>query len=405
MIQLWRVAKFEYTRNVFKKSFFFVILSVPFLVAFSIGTGLFMESLDDNPQPVGYIDQAGVLAGPESGRTGVGSQDQQSGFIPFSDADTARAALEGGQIQAYYLLPADYLQTRQVDVVYIKRPKDDIWRRFYDFLQIGLLTGRQPEVAQRLAEGSQIIVRSVDGSRQVSRASPSFGLLMPLFVTMAFLFLLMISSGYMMGAVSEEKENRTIEVLVTSVSTAKLMASKVLGIVGTSLTLLLAWTVVLVAGIVLAAQAGISWFSNLTLDWSSILASLAVAIPAYVLAAALMIAIGAMVTSSQEAQSVSAVFFILHLLPLYTGWIFLNSPNHPLGVLLSLLPFTALMTLGFRNLFIIVPAWQVIASVIVQAACAVGAVWLAGRALRLGMLRYGQRLNWRALFGIGVDHA
>jgi ABC-2 type transport system permease protein len=221
---------------------------------------------------------------------------------------------------------------------------------------------------------------------------------MPLFTTIAFLMLLLISSGYMMGAVSEEKESRTIEVLVTSISTEKLMAGKVLGIVATSLTLLLAWTVIMLAGILVAAQAGVGWFSDLTLDSGSILASLAVAIPAYMLAAALMIAIGAMVTTTQEAQSVSAVFFILHLLPIYVGWIFANSPHHPLALLFSLLPFTALVTLGLRNLFTIVPTWQVAASVAVQTLCAVGGIWLAGRALRLGMLRYGQRLNWQALW-------
>ena len=64
-----------------------------------------------------------------------------------------------------------------------------------------------------------------------------------------------------------------------------------------------------------------------------------------------------------------------------------------------MMPFNALMTIGMRNLFTIVPTWQILASMGVQIVCAVFAFWLAGRALRLGLLRYGQRLHWRSLIG------
>jgi ABC-type Na+ efflux pump permease subunit len=66
---------------------------------------------------------------------------------------------------------------------------------------------------------------------------------------------------------------------------------------------------------------------------------------------------------------------------------------------LTLLPFTSLMTVGFRSLFSVVPVWQVAASASIQTACAVGALWLAGRAFHLGMLRYGQRLRIGELLG------
>jgi ABC-2 type transport system permease protein len=85
--------------------------------------------------------------------------------------------------------------------------------------------------------------------------------------------------------------------------------------------------------------------------------------------------------------------------PFYISWNFINDPHGPLAVALTMTPFTALMTIGMRNLFTIVPAWQAIASMVVQISCALGAFWLAGRSLRLGLLRYGQRLSWRSLFG------
>ena len=112
-----------------------------------------------------------------------------------------------------------------------------------------------------------------------------------------------------------------------------------------------------------------------------------------------MTAIGAMVTTTQEGQSVSSIFFILHLAPFYISWTFINDPHGPLAVALSLMPFTALMTIGMRNLVhhrahLANPRQHVCANHL----CLL-AFWLAGRALRLGLLRYGQRLHWRSLFG------
>jgi hypothetical protein len=65
--------------------------------------------------------------------------------------------------------------------------------------------------------------------------------------------------------------------------------------------------------------------------------------------------------------------------------------------MLSLLPFTALPTVILRNIFGNVPLWQVAAGTGLQTAYALGALWVAGRAFRMGTLRYGQRLRWREL--------
>jgi ABC-2 type transport system permease protein len=207
-----------------------------------------------------------------------------------------------------------------------------------------------------------------------------------------------MSSGYLMEALADEKENRTIEVLITSISPSDLVGGKVLGIVAIGLTQLAAWIGVTVVGILIARQAGIDWFQNLSLDWGTIAASVAIAVPAFVLASALMAAAGILVASSQEGQSVAAVFALLHfVLPLLAAWAIIQTPGALLPAVLSVLPFTALMTISLRNIFAVVPAWQVAAGAAVQTVCAVGALWLAGRAFRFGMLRYGQRLRWREL--------
>jgi len=401
MMRLWKIAVYEYRQNVFKKSFIFILLSVPIMIAFGIGLGFFMESLQNNSLPVGVVDLAGILDESllESGGRSSGIADDKGkvDLITFQTKTDARTALEARQIQVYYLLPPDYLTTRRIEAMSISKPGENAWRQFFGYLQTSLLVDQPEEITVRLVGGSAVIVRSLDGSREVPGGGPTFSLFLPLFITIAFLVMLMMSSGYMMGAVAEEKENRTMEVLVTSVSPIQLIGGKIVGIFGISMTILLSWTIFVVLGIFIAAQMGVTWFGDVSVDWRVVLSSITIALPAYVLAVALMTAIGSMVTSTQEGQSVSAIFYILHMVPFYVSVGYLNDPNGALAVTMSLLPFTALVTVGMRNLFTIVPAWQVMVSIAVQIISALCAIWLASRAFRSGMLRYGQRLYWHRL--------
>ena len=398
MNKRWLVAVHEYQRNVFKKSFIMALLSVPLMIAVNVGVGLLLESLENDNAPVGYVDHAGLFADPIP--VPVSGSKEPVAFIPFQTDAEARRALEAGEIQAFYIVAADYATSSRIDMVHVEEPGPNVFRQFYDFVQINLLADHPPDIARRAALlGDQVTVRSLDGSRELPGGGPAFGLIMPLLISVAFLFLMMMSSGYLMEAVAEEKENRTMEVLMTTISPSQFISGKVLGIVAVSFTQLVVWVTVAVLGIVGARYAGIEWFQNPDLDWGIILATLAVAVPAFVLASALMTAIGAMVTSSHEGQSIGVIFFLLHfLLPSFAMVAIINSPKALLPTILSILPFTGLMTISLRNLFSVVPAWQVAASAGVQVVCALGALWLAGRAFRLGMLRYGQRLRWGELF-------
>jgi ABC-2 type transport system permease protein len=396
MKKLWRVARYEYVRNVFKRSFILALLSVPLVIALNVGVGFLMESMDDSDGAIGTVDHAGLLADPIPAP--VDDSDDPLAFIPFETEEEAQAALEEGRIQAYAVIAADYFESRRVDLRwYREEPKSNVFRQLYDTIQINLLADIPPEIAHRAAARDDVVVRSLDGSREFSSSGPTLEILLPLFISVAFLFLFLMSSGYLMQAITDEKENRTMEILTTSVSPTQLIGGKVLGIVAISLTQLVVWIGIAVLGIVIARAAGLAWFEDFSLNWSAILSMVIIAIPSYVLGAALMTAIGATVTSAQEGQSMSAIFFILYGLPFYLVAVVTNNPHSLVSVGLSFIPLSALTMVALRNTFASVPAWQVAAAAAAQALYAVGAIWLAGRALRLGMLRYGQRIQWRQL--------
>ena len=287
MNKIWKAAVFEYRRNVFKKSFILLLISVPIFIILSVGLGVLIESSEDNSLPVGYIDNAGIfeeaVSLQENSQRGVVERNEAVAFIAFSDETQASAALAEGSIQAYYMIPEDYMDTRRIEQIIVEKPGQNAVRQFYDFLQLNLLSSYPTEIANRASLGTNITVRSVDGHRVVPSGGPTFGLLMPMFSSMAVLFMILMSSGYTMSAVAEEKENRTIEVLVTSTSTNNLITGKILGILAIGLTLLSTWTLEILMGVLIAQKLGVSWFQDISMDWRVMLATIIIGIPAYAL--------------------------------------------------------------------------------------------------------------------------
>lgn len=393
MDKLWLVAKNEFQRNVFKKSFILALLSVPLILGFMIGLGLLISSLENNYAPVGYIDHAGVLDDPLPAP--ATKPNKAVAFIPFENEGQAGQALSAKEIQAYYIIPAEYEETQRVELLYIKKPGENAAQQFYDFLQINLLKDYPLELAQRASRGVDLTIRSPDGSIEIPASGPDLSSFLPLITSFAFVFLVMMSSGYLMGGVVEEKENRMMEMLATSLSPLQLVAGKVLGIIAISFTQLLTWGIFAILALVIAGGwLDAEWMQNFSIPWDTMLKVLVIALPSYVLASGVMFTLGSTITEAQESQSAGALFFMLFMLPIYMLVWMIESPNGFLPILFSLLPFTSLLTIGLRSMFSVIPWWQIALSMIIQALCAYGVIWLGSRAFRLGMLRYGQRLRF-----------
>jgi ABC-2 type transport system permease protein len=391
------VAINEYKTNVFKKSFIVILLSVPLFIGFTVGFGALMSSREDDSRPVGYVDQVGLLAHPIPAP--VEDPEDAISFVPFDSEEEARAALENKEIQAYYLLPTEYLQNRDAELVYIQTPGENATRQFYDFLQINLLSDQPPEIAQRAASGYSVTVRLPDGSREFPEGAPPFGVVLPVIIGLGLMFLLLTAGGFMMEGVVQERENRTMEVIVTSISPGQMVAGKILGIVWICLTQLAVWMIFGILAVLLAQNVyNIEWFKNLSIDWGSILAVVAVGIPTFVLASAVMFTIGATVAEAQEGQGLGPILFILSIAPVWFIVKIGDDPNGIFAIILSMVPFASLMTVGIRNMLIVVPWWQVLLSAGLQSLLALGAIWLAGSAFRFGMLRSGQRIRLGEIF-------
>jgi ABC-2 type transport system permease protein len=212
-----------------------------------------------------------------------------------------------------------------------------------------------------------------------------------------FVIAMFTSGGYLMQAVVEEKENRTMEVIITSVSPNQFMAGKIIADTCVGLTQILAWILMIVIPILLA-RGSFQILQGIQISSQTMAVLLFTMLPSFVLVAALMATIGATVTEAREGQQMTGLISLPIWIPYLLTGVLIGSPNSPISITLSMLPLTAPTAMLVRDGMTILPIWQIALCAVIQILCAVGAIWLAGRAFRLGMLRYGKRLAWRELF-------
>ncbi len=395
MTKFWKIAWHEYSRHVFRKRFIFALLSLPLILALMVGLIILVIWIDSDPTPLGYVDQSGLLANPIPPEP-VKWPERTTPMLPYADEASATVDLQSGKLQAYYVIPIDYLQTGEAQLFYLKEPKGIITQQFEAFLAANLLANQPADVAARLLDGAELIVQSADEGLQSPRDRIA-NLMLPFLAGILFIIAMSTSSGYLMQAVVDEKENRTVEIIVTSVSPGQLMGGKVIADIAVGFTQLVVWTLFIIL-ILAFGKSYIPFLDGLRFSGELVAVILAVMLPAFIMISGLMAAIGATVTEGTEAQQIMGLFTFPIWLPFMLVTLFFQNPNSPLAIAMSLFPLTAPMTLSIRLGITPLPAWQIIASITILVLSAIGALWLAGRAFRLGMLRYGQRLRLKELF-------
>ncbi len=397
MTKFWRIALYEYKRHVLNKRFILAVLSVPLIGALMFGLIFLLVSLSNDYTPVGYVDHAGALAAAIPPPDPTDFLEKPLEFMPFATEEEARAALDDEEIQGYYILHADYAETNQATVVFRGDLGENVGGQFRAFMRANLLDGYPQEIALRMSEGAVVTYRSLDGSREFG-PNDWVKIIFPILGGVAFMIITFTTSGYLMQAVTEEKENRTMEILITSVSPGQLIGGKVVGIISVGLTQFGSWIAIGLLAFGLGRN-NVEFLQDLDIDPMALISLLLILVPAYVMISALLTAVGATVTEASEGQQITGMLTVPMMIPYYLLAQIMKSPNSPLARAMSYFPLTSPMTTLMRMGFTELPAWEFAAIVSILVLSAVGAMWLAGRAFRLGMLRYGQKVQWRELFG------
>lgn len=401
MNKVCQIIKYEYLRQVLQKRFLFSLLSFPLMIILMIAIVFIIAFFTIDTSPIGYIDQSGLFIHTTPPQEKGSIFDPAVDFISYKEVSEAQHDLESEHIQAYYLIPETFPELRDVELFYKNMPEWNLQNRFTQFIRDNLddFQDIDPQIVARLEEGSTFTLRTLDNSREL-QSDQWIMIVLPFLVGIIFIITVMTSGGYLLQAVVDEKENRTIEIVLTSVTPTQLMAGKIIGNLSIGLTQLIVWFVFGWIGVRIGAS---FWpiLGTISLPEGFIFVILLVFLPVIVLIGSIMSTIGAIMTDMREAQQVSTIFSMLSIIPFYVTTSIMNNPNGALAIALSFFPLTAPITIPLRMAMSTIPFWQLFFNILLLFVVAVSSVWLAGRAFQLGMLQLGKKLPLKELFRKG----
>ncbi|MBC5642505.1 ABC transporter permease [Parabacteroides sp. BX2] len=423
MNKIGLIIKREYLRRVSKKSFILLTLLTPFLFAALVFVPLWLSTIKgDEVRNVAIIDTTGKYA----------SLFENNESFHFIHSDkTLDEYRQGGdkEVFAFLSITDDLLNNPKAATLYSeKQVPAELSRLVNQTLSKQLESEKLvsfniPNLKEIIRESKinfnvQTIKWSEDGKESASSATVASVIGM-VFTFIIYMFIMMYGAMVMQG-VMEEKTNRIIEVMISSVRPFDLMMGKIIGIGFVGLTQVFLWgiiTTILVSvggfmfsgGVDVASlQAGpqMGMMDANALASSSgneimgIINSINIAeigisfiiyfIGGYMLYASIFAAIGSAVDSQEDTQQFMAPVTIFMIFALYAGIYSMENPDGPLAFWCSMVPFTSPIVMMVRIPFEI-PLWEKLLSVSLLYTSAIGIVWLSAKIYRVGILMYGKK--------------
>jgi len=243
-------------------------------------------------------------------------------------------------------------------------------------------------------------------------------------VLMYVTFMFIIIYGVrVMRSVLEEKNNRVVEIIISSVKPFELMMGKILGVTMVALTQFIIWIAMSVAGALILNTGFSSIQKNIPGNNEEIVSKLDVTqiatqvshsllelnfpliifvfivffLLGYIFYSSIYAAIGSAVDNETETQQFTLFAILPLMLGMYGSFSLMNNPDGPLGFWLSIIPFTSPVAMIARIPFG-VPVWQIILSIALLLGTTVFMIFLAGKIYRVGILMYGNKATLRELW-------
>ena len=390
----------ELRRNIKRRIWLIITGLVPVILLILLIVVPVIRSLTDDdaqPKPIGYVDLSGEL--PEADFPNLTRFHTREGGID---------AIVAGDIEDLFIVPAEFLESGDAEWLSQRSGifaggERAIRNRFATFLTVSLIAERlDPSLLERVIAGVDYVRVHVgeDGSVSPDDDDGLNQFVVPLIITILLMVSIFIGSGALLESVSEEKENRMVDVLLTSVSPLSLMAGKILALGTTTLVQSIVW----IASIAIIGPQIIDQIPNaveleiepLTLAYVSLFF-----ISGYFLFSVILAGIGSATTSSKEAGPITAMALLPAGIPLWFVSVILGEPDGGVARVLSFIPFTAPSTMMLRIGSGDVSKAEILASLALTALAGAVMLFVSARIFRAGLLLYGQRMTlaavWRAV--------
>jgi len=403
------VIKSEYLRRVSKKSFLILTILVPFIFAALVFVPLWLSTLNGGEQKqIAIVDNTGKYSK-------IFENTDEYKFVTSSDADMqAYRKNPDKSIFAFLFINGDLLENPADATLYSDQQvpmslTDAINKTLSENLKNEKLASYHLPDIDKIVADSKIkfdikAVKWGSDGKETASSSEAASMIGIVLTIISFMFIMMYGAQVMAG-VMEEKTNRIVEVIVSSVKPYDLMMGKIIGIGFVGITQIFLWiilTAALIGGsaLFLGGSISASDMSNIGAEILSAIGSINLTwiainfiiyfIGGYLLFSSIYAAIGASVNQQEDSSQFMMPIMLIMLFGFYAGIYSVENPDGPLAFWCSLIPFTSPVVMMVRLPFD-VPIWQVLISYVLLYATAIGAVWVSAKIYRVGILMYGKK--------------
>jgi ABC-2 type transport system permease protein len=431
MTKMFAVLKREYLQAVRKKSFIILTLLMPALMAALMfvpsmiamkglgekqvvvvdGTGRLAEALGEEETPKPDPDASGLEKMAEQSQKNVPMGNIRTQYVNAAGTDpreTAQSYLDRmtkkekeNPIDGVLVIPASVFESSDDRLTYFSRSSTDLMaqerlgRRINDEIQRSRLTERGIEGDQLDSILRRIRVDAVQLTRggEEKRGGEMNFLVGFLFVLLLLMPSILYGTEVMRGIV-QEKTDRVVEVLISSLTPMQLLSGKILGLALVGLTQLAVWLTMggilggYAAGITaVATDINIMQFLRPAIFFYFIIFFLL----GYLIYVCFYAIAGAVCNSEKEAQQFAAPVIVILMIPWFLMMPIIMNPDSSLSVGLSLFPLFAPITMFARVLVSEPAGWQIALSILLSIGTIYVLLWITAKIFRVGILSYGKR--------------
>lgn len=401
------IIKREYTQRVRRKSFIITTILFPILMIGLMALPTIIAAVS-NPETkhVAVVDKSGIIA--------TQLQSDQSVAFDISDESVDKLR-QSDNLDAILVVPDNALSTSAGFTLLTNnslglQSESQIKSILNSTVQQLRLAQHDdiPQLGKIMTEvQSPILVESLKIDGDEDEASSSLGsYLIGLLMSFILYMFVLIYGQMIMTSIIEEKNNRVLEIVVSSVKPTQIMLGKIFGIAGVAITQILIWGAIigLFSTFVMPSLITNALTGNTDMELTSILTTIGnpgyilglfcqlaiLLILGYLFYSAIFAAIGSAVDNIQDASQLQSIATVPIILAMVFTMTVLNDPNSTLATWLTLIPFTAPMVTMAR-VPVGIPVWELIAAIASMILWTALIIWMAARIYRVGIFMYGKK--------------
>lgn len=419
--KIWIVTQREFATRVKKKSFIIMTLLMPFLMSALMFLPLLLSLIESSDKKtVAVVDQTGLY------QAEFKSNDKYL-FVP-TEKMTPQMRSDSTDVAAVLLITADLSERPSSAALY---SQEEIPSDLSDLVNSTLtdVVQRQKFAKYNIPELDAIIddvqtpvevekIRWTDEGERQSMSDFLSGVGMLL--TFVIYMFVMAYGAMVLQSVSEEKSNRIVELMVSSVKPFQLMMGKIIGIGLVGVFQVLIWAVIIASvmaiggtmtGVAMFGSGDMTAMQGADMDAGMKIFAIISQLPlleiislfvlyfvgGYLLYASILAALGASVNDQQDTGQMMMPVMIVMVFAFYVGFYSSMNPDGPMAFWCSFVPFTSPIVMMVRIPFG-VPLYQEIISVALLYATAIALTYLGSRIYRIGILMYGKKPSFKEIF-------